>query len=133
MATKTLTPRQKHEVQARIRARLKVLAQELLRDAERTREESYGELAGNAPDSGDESVAALIADLDQADLTRDLSEVRELDAARRRLADGTYGQCADCQAEIEYERLLANPASLRCFACQAMHEKTYAAPKTSKL
>ncbi len=133
MAKKTLTPKHKHELQALIRSRLRTLANELLRDAERTRTESFAELAGNAPDVGDESVAALIADLDQADLTRDLDEARELDAARKRLADGTYGVCVDCDNEIEFERLRAAPAARRCHACQALHEKTYAEPRPSKL
>ena len=51
------------------------------------------------PDPGDASVAALIADLDQADLGRDLSELRELELARARLADGSYGICIDCGRE----------------------------------
>jgi RNA polymerase-binding transcription factor DksA len=109
-----------------IEARRQALIAELREDAERTQERQYGELAGPAPDSGDESVAALIADLEQAGLSRDLGELRGLEAARARIADGSYGTCIDCGGDIEFERLRANPGALRCVDCQRIHEKTYA-------
>ena len=122
----TLTPRQLEELKGLISRRRDALLAELRRDASKAREESFGALAGTAPDLGDESVATLLADLDQAELSRDLEELRDLEAARKRLADGSYGVCADCHAEIEAERLRAAPGALRCLACQARHEKTFA-------
>ena len=76
-------------------------------------------------DHGDESVAALLSDLDQAELSRDVAELREIEAARKRLADGAYGICLDCAADIAMERLTAEPGAARCVKCQARHEKTY--------
>jgi DnaK suppressor protein len=66
-------------------------------------------------------------------MTRDLAELRDLEAARLRLAAGTYGTCADCGGDIGYERLRANPAAQRCIACQTRHEKTFAGPGAPKL
>jgi RNA polymerase-binding transcription factor DksA len=113
--------------------RRRQLAAELRGDADRARQEPYGELAGATHDTGDESVADLLADLGQAELSRDLAELRDLEAARLRLAGGSYGICTDCGAEIGYERLRANPAAARCVACQGHYEKTHAGSGTRTL
>ena len=128
-----LTSQQIQELRRRILERRRALAVELRGDAERARGERYGELAGATHDTGDESVADLLADIDQAEMTRDLTELRDLEAARLRLSAGTYGVCADCGGEIGFERLRVNPAALRCIACQTRHEKTFAGPGTPKL
>ena len=127
-----LTDKQAQELRGMIEARRGALLAELREDAARTREQPYSEHAGPAPDSGDESVATLFADLEQADVTRDLGEFRALEAARDRLAQGGYGVCIDCGTDVGYERLKAFPAALRCIQCQERHEKTYGGtPKPS--
>lgn len=123
-----LTSQQTKELQSTIERRREALLSELREDIERVRKDRHEDLAGQAPDPGDESVATLIADLDRADADRDFSELRGLDAARMRIADGSYGVCANCGGEIGFERLRANPAAVRCIDCQAQHEKTYAGP-----
>jgi len=120
-----MKPWQRDQLTRALERRREALLEELMRDAARARDEQFGELAGPVTDIGDESVAALLADLDQAELSRDVAELREVEAARKRLADGAYGICADCGAEIAFERLHAEPAAARCFECQAHHEKTY--------
>ena len=127
-----LTEQQAKELSRMVEARRHALLAELREDAARTREQSYSEHAGPAPDSGDESVATLIADLEQADVTRDLDEFRALEAARDRLAQGAYGVCIDCGNDIGFERLKASPSAVRCIRCQERHEKTYGGnPKPS--
>src|SRR5882672_1421963 len=96
-----LTEKQTETLRGMIERRRRALFAELREDAERTREHPYAEHAGPAPDSGDESVATLFADLEQADVTRDLEELRALEAARQRLQDGAYGICVDCGSDIE--------------------------------
>ncbi len=120
-----LTREQSIELGAVIEQRRAALLGEIREDVARARGEQFGELAGPAPDAGDESVADLIADLEQADLGRDLDELRAIDAARTRFAEGRYGRCIECGIDIEYERLRANPAALRCIVCQRAHEKDY--------
>jgi phage/conjugal plasmid C-4 type zinc finger TraR family protein len=78
-------------------------------------------------------VATLIGDIDHADVSRDMNELRALDAARERMAEGSYGVCADCGSEIEFARLKATPTALRCLRCQTLHEKTFASPGGSSL
>jgi len=127
-----LTDRQAQELRDQLETRSNALLNELREDAERAREQPYAEHAGTAPDAGDESVATLIADLEQADMTRDLDEFRALQAARERMKTGEYGVCIDCGNDIGYERLKAFPAALRCIQCQERHEKTFGgSPKPS--
>ena len=72
-------------------------------------------------------IAALLDELD------DLSELRALEAARARLAEGSYGLCVDCGGDIDYERLRVNPAALRDIRCQTRHEKLYGTAPVSSL
>jgi DnaK suppressor protein len=88
---------------------------------------TYASVAGATPDLGDEAVADLLSDVAEAEVTRDLGELRLLGAALKRVSDGTYGECIDCGTEIPFERLRAQPGAERCFACQGRHEKTYKA------
>jgi DnaK suppressor protein len=38
------------------------------------------------------------------------------------MANGLYGLCMDCGEEIPLERLFAQPAAIRCAACQTNAE-----------
>jgi DnaK suppressor protein len=74
-------------------------------------------------DQGDGVSPETQLDLSMALQEREASELNEIDAAMQRLADGSYGTCVDCGADIPRPRLLASPAALRCIACQGLHEK----------
>jgi len=123
-----LTDKQTQELHTTIEQRRAALLAELREDAERVRKDRFEDLAGAAPDPGDESVATLIGDLAHADMGRDLEELRSLEAARSRLADGSYGTCMDCGGDIGFERLRATPSAVRCIDCQKVHEKTHLSP-----
>jgi DnaK suppressor protein len=126
-----LSDKQTQELHTVIEQRRAALLSELREDVERVRKDRFEDLAGAAPDAGDESVATLIADLDHAEVGRDLTELRGLEAARSRLSDGSYGICLECGGDIGYERLRASPAAVRCIDCQTVHEKTYAGSSPS--
>jgi DnaK suppressor protein len=128
-----LTREQTAQLKRLIEQRSNELQKEIREDVARARSEQYGDLAGPAPDPGDQSVADLIADLGQADVSRDLDELRALEAAKGRIADGSYGECVSCGREIDYERLKANPAALRCIECQRVFEKTHAVQPSPRL
>jgi len=128
-----LNQKQVEEFRGLIDERRRALLAEIGEDAERAREAPYSEIAGEAPDAGDASVATLFSDLDQADLNRDVGEVRALDAAVERIEEGRYGQCDDCGGDIGEGRLRAFPAAIRCVKCQERYEKTFATPKGSTL
>lgn len=88
-------------------------------------QDNYADIASQAPDPGDASFADLSVDLGNAAVTRDLVELRAIDAARLRIEHGTYGECLECGYDIPYERLLAQPTAERCAPCQEVYEKTH--------
>ena len=120
-----MKPWQHDQLRRTLEQRREALFEELRRDAQRAHDERYAHLAGLVTDRGDESVADLLSDLGEAELSRDLAELREIEAARKRLGDGSYGVCVDCGVAIPHERLMYEPAAARCVECQARHEKTY--------
>ncbi len=129
----TLTAKQMEEFGRLIRQRREQLVSELLEDVARSRDESYASVAGQVTDLGDEALADLLSDLDNAEVARDMREIRALDAALARVADGSYGNCADCGGDIGLERLHAFPTALRCIRCQEVYEKTHAHPAEPRL
>jgi DnaK suppressor protein len=128
-----LTNHQAQELAKVIDGRRSVLIADLQRGTERVREDDHDAVAGTVPDPGDESVATLIADLDHADVSRDVAELRSLEAARSRMEDGSYGVCSSCGIDIPFARLQANPSAERCITCQEKFEKTYAQPTGTSL
>jgi len=128
-----LTQDQAQELARAIEGRRSTLIAELQRGTERVREDDHDTVAGTVPDPGDESVATLIKDLDHADVSRDVAELRSLEAARGRMQEGSYGVCIDCGIDIPFARLQATPSAERCIACQEKYEKTYATPGGSSL
>lgn len=121
-----LTHEQTQELQRLVDRRRAALLAEITRDLGKMREDRLADIGGAVGDVGDESVARMISDLDQAEATRDISELRLLEAARQRIAEGRYGLCSNCGEEIGYARLRANPAAERCITCQTRFEKTHA-------
>jgi RNA polymerase-binding protein DksA len=46
----------------------------------------------------------------------------EIDAALKRIDNGTYGQCSNCGKQIPEERLEARPYATLCIDCQRRRE-----------
>lgn len=66
----------------------------------------------------------------ELEFTLDARESTELDAveaALRRIEDGSYGVCTDCGADIPAARLHAAPETRRCIACQGKFELAHRA------
>lgn len=88
--------------------------------------ETYLNIAGGVMDTGDESVADMLADLGAAQIQRHVQELRDIEAAQARARAGTLGICIDCGSDIASERLTAHPTARRCIQCQSMRERSYA-------
>jgi RNA polymerase-binding protein DksA len=88
--------------------------------------EEYRQIAGEVPDAGDVATADVIRELDQAEASRDIAELRAVQRALQRMRDEDYGACVDCGDEIPVERLTAQPTAVRCVDCQALRERNYA-------
>lgn len=110
------------------------LLEEVRDELEQSENQQYVELIGRTPaDSGDESVGDALADLNLGIIDRHIQEIRDIEAAKARIKDQSFGTCIACQADIGFERLLAYPTAKRCIVCQQQREKTYAHAGTPKL
>lgn len=110
------------EAERELQERSQALRRDIQRELEKADAEHYEELAGRVSDSGEKAVADLLVDLDLAEITRDVEELREVEDALLRIARGTWGYCADCGEEIEAERLAVLPSVSRCLRCQERAE-----------
>jgi len=59
-------------------------------------------------------------------LERNSRRLREVQAALRRIDDGSFGVCVDCERSINLKRLAAVPWSSTCIACQEAAETAHA-------
>ncbi|HJV75214.1 MAG TPA: TraR/DksA family transcriptional regulator [Noviherbaspirillum sp.] len=121
-----LTGEQLTHLKNLLEERNKALRADLVREL--NAKEGFMQVASEAPDPGDSSFANLEVDLENAAVTRDVVEVRAIEAARIRMENGTYGDCVVCETEIPYERLLVQPTAERCAPCQERYEKTHQDP-----
>ena len=49
----------------------------------------------------------------------EIQEIRQIQGALKRIAEGTYGVCVQCGADIDPKRLKALPIAARCISCAA--------------
>jgi DnaK suppressor protein len=80
-----------------------------------------GEMLGGL-DAAETSDVDLQQDIDIALLEMKAEALGHVQDALSRLASGTYGQCAECGAEISQQRLTALPFALRCRTCEQERE-----------
>ena len=74
-------------------------------------------------DPGDASVADEIFEANIETINTLALELRRVEEALTRLAQGTYGECIACGEDIGYPRLSVEPDALRCITCQERFEK----------
>ena len=79
----------------------------------------------------DRAVSDWVRDVGIAQVVRDTRELDEVEAALRRMADQSYGECMDCGEAIPRARLEANPAAVRCVPCQQKVESRAGGVKIS--
>src|SRR5687768_6171164 len=95
-ARKAFDPRQRCRLAPRYAVSMKPWQVDELRRALGRRRDALLDELKRADDIGDDVSADVLVELDQAELSRDAAELREIEEARRRLAEGRYGICADC-------------------------------------
>jgi DnaK suppressor protein len=128
-----LSAKQTAEVTHALDALEQRLRDEMRQAAPQAATENFRELAGEVHDAGEESVAVTVEDTRRSLQGRQLRELREIDAARQRLAHGSFGVCVECGQEIPYPRLLAYPVAQRCVVCQSQHERIYTGERAPTL
>ncbi|MDH4167163.1 MAG: TraR/DksA family transcriptional regulator [Gammaproteobacteria bacterium] len=123
--TRNLQNKQVESLRAAMRARQVQLREEIRQALIKSDSEHYLQIADSVRDLEDESFADLIVDVGLAEIDRDLDELRAIDAALLRMADGSYGICAVCERPIDVNRLKLTPHALRCIDCQTVYERTH--------
>jgi DnaK suppressor protein len=107
-----------------------------LLDERRRVEHALATLRREHPGSLDDEVEEIaddthVADAASATLGREIDYtlgdnaeqvISEIDAALKRIDDGTYGTCTNCGGEIPRERLEANPWAALCIDCKRRAE-----------
>jgi len=130
----SLSRSQVTELAEQLDRRRESLLEEVRDELEHSENQQYIELIGRVPaDVGDQSVGDALADLNLAIIDRHVRELRDIDAAKLRIKDGSFGVCIDCGSGIGFERLRAYPTAKRCRPCQEHREKTYAHQGTPSL
>ena len=69
-------------------------------------------------DQMDQIQYASERDLAIRNVDRESSLLRDVKAALRRIHDGSFGACVECESEISPRRLAAVPWASRCIQCQ---------------
>jgi RNA polymerase-binding protein DksA len=128
-----LTNAQLQKLKSKLLDRQRALMDEVRAKREQAATESNEEPFGVVGDAADESVLRMSTDLDITEAGRDLEELRDIDAALRRMDDGSYGVCDECGQEIGFPRLEVQPTATRCIADQEKFEKTFATRQTPTL
>ncbi|MBI3898898.1 MAG: TraR/DksA C4-type zinc finger protein [Gammaproteobacteria bacterium] len=106
----------------RLRERREQLRTHLRSALAPSRRDEYAYLVGETHDAGDESVSKLLRDTDLAGREREVRELRDVGTSLLRIADGSYGICTDCSADIGRDRLGAYPTAKRCLRCQRHYD-----------
>lgn len=117
-----LSPRDIQRFERRLRGRRQELLDRTHEALVETNRNDFSALAGRVRDVGEESVAELLASTNLTMLDREVNELRDVEAALARIADGTYGRCEECGGEIDRERLDAYPTATRCIECERRRE-----------
>jgi len=120
--TALLTAAERRTLATQLEARRRLLRAELQAKLSTQDNPALLGLQNRMQETDDWAVADLETALDVAEISRDAAELREVEAALVRMADGTYGACLECGQPIPYGRLAANPSAPRCIACQAKLE-----------
>jgi DnaK suppressor protein len=74
-------------------------------------------------DALDQIQHAVERELALGTLARESAGLRDTRAALRRIADGAFGACIDCEEDINLKRLAAVPWAARCIPCQERSDR----------
>jgi DnaK suppressor protein len=57
---------------------------------------------------------------------REAFTLKKINTAIKRIEEGSYGECENCEEQIELRRLQARPTTTLCIACKEEEEKATA-------
>lgn len=83
-------------------------------------------------DEGESSEVDIQDEIEFALIQMKAETLSKIDAALRRIGEGTYGACFECGEEIPEARLRALPFALRCRDCEEAREVAEARERMSQ-
>ncbi len=127
------SPAERAEFSAQLARRNAELVSEIETKLAEAKTEHVAPDAVSVTDGGDKALLETASGLDLAMVRRNLEELRAIESAQARLADGTFGICTDCGDAIARDRLRAYPAAMRCADCQNEFERKSGGMHAAKL
>ncbi|MGC1371529.1 MAG: TraR/DksA family transcriptional regulator [Candidatus Sulfotelmatobacter sp.] len=112
----------KSEVE-QLRKKLELQRQEVARFLKQIEEETRSLDADSAQDPADQCVSSMSKESLFQQSSQRRTSLRLIEAALRRIEDGTFGECAGCGDEIPIRRLNALPWTQFCLRCQEAVER----------
>ena len=77
----------------------------------------------SCPDVVDQASSYTEKNVEMRTVNRKIRLISKIDAALKRLKDGTYGFCEETGEPIGLKRLIARPIATLCIAAQEKHER----------
>jgi len=77
----------------------------------------------SSPDVVDQASSYTEKNVEMRTVNRQIKLVSKINAALKRLEDGTYGFCEETGEPIGLKRLIARPIATLCIAAQEKHER----------
>lgn len=74
-------------------------------------------------DDIDQAQAKNLNEINEKLSQRDIEQLRKVNQAIKRILEGTFGICEECEEEIGEKRLLAKPDTNVCISCAEYQEK----------
>ncbi len=92
------------------------MADEALKSNQDNSSRDFNNMADMGSDNFDQDFTIGLMEKEQ-------DELREIDTALERMAEGKYGTCGECGAKIGKERLKALPHAQLCINCKTTEEQ----------
>ena len=109
---------------ARFQKALQARHRELRQGLAQTHRESPAAQHDYGKDEGDRANTSLARELDLGQKSRERALLTSVDAALKRINEGTFGECLNCGQEINSKRLEAIPWVRYCITCQELIDGT---------
>ena len=122
----------KHTSSAKcVRSTYRAILEGRVPDLERNIRAREGIAVERTPDAIDEVQRASERALAISHMDRHSKQLQDTRAALRRIDDGTFGVCEDCDEEIPPKRLSAVPWASLCVVCQEERDRLSPSPLAS--
>ena len=95
----------------------------ILKNLEETAKGVESYCVGDVCDDGDFAAISADTHIDSAIGQKLNRELREIEVALNKVAQGIYGECEMCTEEIGLERLRAKPHAKFCIDCREIYER----------